>query len=632
MFLVNLGWLQLAAVFGTLSAGMVALYLWDRSKRRLTVPTLRFWVASEKPAAAKHRKRIQQPLSLVLQLLAVALLLFAVARPRLGGPESRPRDHVLILDTSAFMGARSGSGTLMDRARTLALRYAQSLPPGDRLMVVRADALATPATAFESSRGVLEQAVKASRPGATALDLERAIEFARRAQKIQGGPRGEIVYAGAGRTADTPSPSRGSERLRVLPVDGNVANCGVRRMGVRRSGADPAVWDVLVTVKNYGAESRTIPLGISFAGAPVATRRLTLAPRAEQEVAFQYRTRAAGLLEARLLEQDGFPEDDRATLELPALAELRVTVYSDEPELLRPALAANPLVAATFRKPAEYGRGDAADVLILDRFAPPALPETNAIWLEPPANGSPLRVRATVADAQVAKWRSDHPLATGLRARDLRLQSAEVFAPGAGDAAIAEVDAGPVVVAHSGRPRFVVLGFHPGRGNLKFELTTPLLFANILRWMSPDVFRSRELNAGTPGTVTVEVGSDPGQEARVLSAEGADLPYSVDGPNLRFFAGTPGTVRVTVAEREMEYSLTLPEVGGTVWTPPPGAVRGLPPAVGGVPSYRELWPWLALAGAAMLATEWMLFGGGLPRRRKNWAGRAARLVPQRSSR
>jgi len=631
MFLVNLGWLQLAAIFGTLSAGMVALYLWDRSKRRLTVPTLRFWVASERPAAVKHRKRIQQPLSLVLQLLAAALLLFAVARPRLGGPESQPRDHVLILDTSAWMGARSASGTLMDRARNLALRYVKSLPPGDRLMVVRADALATPATAFETGREVLEEAVSASRPGTTALDLQRAIEFARRAQSIQGGRRGEIVYAGAGRIADTP-PVGTNERLRVLAVAGNVPNCGVRRMGARRSAADPPVWEVLVTVKNYGPEARTIPLGISFAGAPVATRRLTLAPRAEQDVTFQYRTKATGLLEARLLEPDGFPEDDRAALELPPLAELRVTVYSDEPELLRPALAANPLVAATFRKPAEYRPGDAAGVVILDRFAPRALPEIDSIWIEPPVNGAPLGQRATVSDVQVVKWRSDHPLAAGLRARDLRLQSAEVFAPGDGDAAVAEVEAGPVVVAHPGKPRFVVLGFHPGRGSLKFELTTPLLFANILRWMSPDVFRSRELNAGAPGTVTVDLGGDASQQVRVFSAEGTDLPYSMDGPNLRFFAGTSGTVRVTVGDREMEYSLMLPEVGGTLWTPPPGAVRGLPPAAGLVPSHREPWPWLAAAGALVLAAEWVLFGSGLPSRRRSWTGATARLEPQRSAR
>ena len=40
---------------------------------------------------------------------------------------------------------------------------------------------------------------------------------------------------------------------------------------------------------------------------------------------------------------------------------------------------------------------------------------------------------------------------------------------------------GPVILARS-RPRMIVLGFHPGSSALKFDLATPLLFANIFRW------------------------------------------------------------------------------------------------------------------------------------------------------
>ncbi len=49
---------------------------------------------------------------------------------------------------------------------------------------------------------------------------------------------------------------------------------------------------------------------------------------------------------------DGFPDDDRASVELPALANFGVTVYSNQPELLKPFLDANPQVAAIFRSPA----------------------------------------------------------------------------------------------------------------------------------------------------------------------------------------------------------------------------------------------------------------------------------------
>src|SRR5690348_9257356 len=128
MYLLNLSLLQFVAVFGSISALAVALYLLDRSRRKQVVSTLRFWVAAEQPAVAARRKHINQPWSLLLQLLSMALLLLAIAQLRLGSPELAGRNHVVILDTSSWMAARSGRGTLMDAARDRARRYVRALP------------------------------------------------------------------------------------------------------------------------------------------------------------------------------------------------------------------------------------------------------------------------------------------------------------------------------------------------------------------------------------------------------------------------------------------------------------------------------------------------------------------------
>src|SRR3954452_10595779 len=109
MYLLNLSFLQFVAVFGSISAVAVALYLLDRSRRRQVVSTLRFWVAAEHPAVAARRKHIQQPWSLILQLVSMALLLLAIAQLRLGTPARAGRDHVIIVETSAWMSAHTGT-------------------------------------------------------------------------------------------------------------------------------------------------------------------------------------------------------------------------------------------------------------------------------------------------------------------------------------------------------------------------------------------------------------------------------------------------------------------------------------------------------------------------------------------
>jgi len=52
VYFLNLSLLQFLAVFGTISAICVALYLLDRSRQKLVVSTLRFWIAAKQPAVA----------------------------------------------------------------------------------------------------------------------------------------------------------------------------------------------------------------------------------------------------------------------------------------------------------------------------------------------------------------------------------------------------------------------------------------------------------------------------------------------------------------------------------------------------------------------------------------------------
>jgi hypothetical protein len=626
MFFLNLSLPEFLAILGSLSGVVVALYLLDRMRKNHTVATLRFFAAAEKPPVLKHRRKLQQPWSLLLQLLSLLLLLLAIAQLRLGSPARYSRDHVLILDTSAWMAARLGNVRLIDRARRAADNYVNALPAADRVMVVRADVLATPALLFESDRQKIHLAIDQTQPGAAPLNLQDALDFAVQAQKVQAQRPGEIVFVGAGRIpSDQAARFSAPANFRLISIDGPTEHVGLRKVGVHRALDDPDAWEVFIAAKNYGTVARSVPMTVAFGGSPVATHRFELKPAAEEGMNFRFRTRAAGWLEARLaaqdtFRQDAFRQDARAILELPPRGVLPVTVYSGEPDLLRPIFSAIPGIQASFLplssyQPNAHGGPDAhAGIVLLDHFAPPAPPAGQSIWVEPPADKSPIPVRSTEQKVKLNQWQADHPLGAGLRARDIELASAEIFQPAPGDIVVARSDAGPLIVARPGNPKMVVLGFHPVRSGMKYQLTTPLLFANIIRWMAPDAFRSWELTAGTVGTVDVELESeiDPGS-IRVQTEEGRPLPFTVEGKTLRFFTGAPGVVRVLTGDRELVYSLTLPQPGDTVWKPSAAELRqgvklGLPGRAPLGPTSRDLWHWLALAGAAGLLADWILYG------------------------
>ncbi len=95
--------------------------------------------------------------------------------------------------------------------------------------------------------------------------------------------------------------------------------------------------------------------------------------------------------------------DDRATLSVPRIRDLTIAVYTDRPEILKPLLASNRALRAAFYPVAQYDPKIRADIVLLDRFAPATPPAIPALWLDPPADRSPLPVASTVSDALV-KW------------------------------------------------------------------------------------------------------------------------------------------------------------------------------------------------------------------------------------
>ena len=87
---------------------------------------------------------------------------------------------------------------------------------------------------------------------------------------------------------------------------------------------------------------------------------------------------------------------------------------------------------------------------------------------------------------------------------------------------------------------------------------------------------------------------------QVVTEDGKPLPFTVQGRTLRFFAGAPGIVRVLTGDRELVYSMTLPQPGDVIWTPT-NAKRGLPGRGPSEPASRDIWQWLAIAGGLGLA-------------------------------
>jgi hypothetical protein len=165
------------------------------------------------------------------------------------------------------------------------------------------------------------------------------------------------------------------------------------------------------------------------------------------------------------------------------------------------------------------------------------------------------------------------------------------------------------VARDDGKTRIVVIGFNPFAGPMRYELTTPLLLANILHWMAPGVFRDVDVGTQSAGAVSASLPATTDRKAvQVLTDSGKVLPFNVRDRSVQFFVGEPARARVIAGNSERVFSLTLPEMWDAKWTPPAGARKGIPAWTETLRRNHILWPWLAALGAALLLAEWIIFG------------------------
>jgi Ca-activated chloride channel homolog len=474
---------------------VVAMYLLRLRRRETIVPSTLLWqrLAADVEANAPWQK-LRRSLLFLLQLLLVVVLALLAARPFLERPAGLARDIVLILDTSASMGATDVPPDRLTAAKDLAKDALKDLPAGGKVSVIEAGRTARIVATGSADLGRVRQAIDSVRPSVTRGDLTDALALAQQLA-VQSGDA-EILVATDAALADAPT-TKVEAPIRVLRVGDpkGSRNQAIVALAVR-TAPSAVTRSVFISVANLDLEAATRRVEVWGDDRLLETRTIQVDAQQKADVIVDDVPPEIRVVEVRLTAPDGadpnarpdlLAADDRAWAVVPPQRTRNILVVGRGDPYLETALSYLPNATLWGTTPERYAQdvvrtdGTAWDLVIFEGALPPTLPSTPILAIAPPSSSPLGDVGGVLKNPGIGTLGTDEPI---LRYVDLTTthiaEARELTLPAWARTVIPGPKSAPLLYAgnRAGLPT-AVLAFEPRESDLPLQVAFPILMANL---------------------------------------------------------------------------------------------------------------------------------------------------------
>jgi Ca-activated chloride channel family protein len=610
------------ALIGLLSLPViVAFYMLRLRRRDVPVGSTFLWQQLIRDIEANAPwQRLRFSWLLLIQLLIAAIVVFAAARPFTTATSELSGNVVLIVDTSASMGATDPAGARISLARDAAHGVVSRLPVGGRVTVVASDQAAHVLISETDDRAAANAAI--DRIASSELPGDLTDAFALSSALAARDSDSTVVVVSDANVARLPNVGIGAP-VKIERVGTTDANQAIAALSVlRRSGG--AQLDCFVAVSNPSGASATRRLELYADGTLVDARNLTIPPGQRSELIVPTLPAQARVVEARLAGSDALETDDRAYALIPSSGATRTLLVSAGNVYLENALALLPRLELYAVAPDGYAKAlaDAAaaktpyGLIVLDAYVPAQDPPVPAIYVSPGSSGRFGTVGASIDGPLIDRTAPNDPL---LRFVDLSTvhigRARAVTLAGGMRSAVSTTGGKPLVAAGrvDGRPT-ALLTFALRDSDLPLQVAFPLLMSNLADFLLPpgDGVLPPSAGLGQP----IELALDPSLKSVTLLDSGTTTTISlVAGRGI-----IPGATSAGIRELSDPSGATIGRTAANLFDPAESKIApgdptriedmGRGPSGPGAPTTptRAEWWWpLAAAALLLLCVEWLLF-------------------------
>jgi len=292
----------LALLLALIAIPIVIFYILKVRLRRVPVSTNLFWsqIFEEKPPKSQWQN-LRYWLSLLAQLLILALLVLAIADPILSWQTKGARRVVLIMDVSASMQAFDKATTRFDSAKQAAQRVLDGVREQDQVAILTAGTQPEVVLGMGNHVPSLRRAINDLQPVDTPANLGSAVELAD--QLLGDAPNGQVIVFTDQATPKNMKPDNEPKKATAVEYrafGSNASNVGITQFQTRRSMVDAVGYELLVEVRNASDQPIQCRLEIELDERPVDIFPLKLQPNETWSRTLEKTSLEGGALKASL--------------------------------------------------------------------------------------------------------------------------------------------------------------------------------------------------------------------------------------------------------------------------------------------------------------------------------------------
>lgn len=597
---------------------VIALYLLKQRRRRVQVSTLLFWDKILKDEqTVTSLTRLKKILSLLLQLLFIALLTFALARPLMSDGLTGARRIVLFLDTSASMLVEEEEGSRFDLAREKALDVIKGMAQGDTLMLVSVNQHPEIVRPFTNSKRELEDAIEGLSPIHTETNFGAALELLDHLAPSERETHVYLITDGAFPTIDfTPQQSL---QFAYLPVGQASDNIGITAFQVRPLPDSPHDFQIHLEVTNGTDAEVLTPMELLINGALTDAYELTLPPNESVTRLIRQFSGDGGTVEVFLDYEDAFGIDNRAfgRLRVPEPIDVQLVITGNL--FLETALLTDRNVLLEIVGPNEVKPTEDFDLTIFASSPPSITPTGNSIFIHQWPEDLGIETLGELKSPLVTDWNREHPINRHLQLQNIGISQAKaVTLPDSFDVLVSSFGQALIGLQESDNRKVMVVAFDPLSSDLPLRVAFPIMIANAVRylqgsdltdsWLNPTIgqnFSSEELADFVPDTVEAIA------LERIILPDDQSFNFTESATLLRtdkvglYQAGSNPTNAIPL----LAVNLASPHESriATSDTIPINSETPLKEITSGFRLGYEPWFFVALLAAVLSAAEWFLF-------------------------